>query len=76
MRCKTNSKNEKTLMVLVERGIKKVANRTSHRYNRLPLLPSGPEGVQQELVVPICRCKNNKKTCITAIIIVIRINKY
>jgi len=24
---------------------------TSHRYNRLPLLPSGPEGVQQELVV-------------------------
>jgi len=24
---------------------------TSHRYNRLPLLPSGPGGVQQELVV-------------------------
>jgi hypothetical protein len=23
----------------------------SHRYNRLPLLPSGPGGVQQELVV-------------------------
>ncbi len=65
MRCKTNSKNEKTLMVLVERGIKKVANRTSHRYNRLPLLPSGPGGVQQELVVPICRHKNNKKTRIT-----------
>jgi len=37
-----------------------VANRTSHRYNRLPLLPSGPGGVQQELVVPICRDKGNK----------------
>ncbi len=24
---------------------------TSHRYNRLPLLPSGPGGLQQELVV-------------------------
>jgi len=24
---------------------------TSHRYNCLPLLPSGPGGVQQELVV-------------------------
>jgi len=36
---------------------KKMANRTSHRYNRLPLLPSGPGGVQQELVVPICRGK-------------------
>lgn len=23
----------------------------SHRFNRLPLLPSGPGGVQQELVV-------------------------
>ena len=23
----------------------------SHRYNRLPLLPSGPGGIQQELVV-------------------------
>ena len=39
----------------MRRGIKKVANRTSHRYNRLPLLPSGPGGVQQELVVPACR---------------------
>jgi hypothetical protein len=35
----------------------KMANRTSHRYNRLPLLPSDPGGVQQELVVPICRHK-------------------
>jgi hypothetical protein len=26
--------------------------------NHLPLLPSGPGGVQQELVVPICRCKD------------------
>jgi hypothetical protein len=33
---------------------KKKANRTSHRYNRLPLLPSGPGGIQQELVVPAC----------------------
>ena len=24
---------------------------TSHRYNHLPLLPSGPGGIQQELVV-------------------------
>jgi len=37
-----------------------VANRTSHRYNCLPLLPSDPGGVQQELVVPICRVKGNK----------------
>jgi hypothetical protein len=36
-----------------------MANRTSHRYNRLPLLPSGPGGVQQELVVPICRVKGS-----------------
>jgi hypothetical protein len=35
-----------------------MANRTSHRYNRLPLLPSDPGGVQQELVVPICRRKD------------------
>jgi len=40
--------------------VKKVANRTSHRYNCLPLLPSDPGGVQQELVVPICRCKTKK----------------
>jgi len=39
---------------------KKVANRTSHRYNCLPLLPSDPGGVQQELVVPICRGKGKK----------------
>ena|SRR5579871_4136703 len=34
-----------------------MANRTSHRYNHLPLLSSDPGGVQQELVVPICRRK-------------------
>ena len=31
---------------------------TSHRYDRLPLLPSGPGGVQRELVVydlPDCK---------------------
>ena len=42
-----------------KRGIKR-ANRTSHRYNRLPLLSSDPGGIQQELVVPICRCKANE----------------
>jgi len=36
-------------------GRKKRANQTSHRYNRLPLLPSDPGGVQQELVVPVRR---------------------
>ena len=36
----------------------KMANRTSHRYNYLPLLPSDPGGVQQELVVPICQAKD------------------
>ena len=35
----------------------KKANQISHRYNRLPLLPSGPGGVRQELVVSICRYK-------------------
>jgi hypothetical protein len=44
-------------MWLLDRDIK-MANRTSHRYNRLPLLPSDPGGVQQELVVPICRRKD------------------
>ena len=34
-----------------------MANQISHCYNRLPLLPSGPGGVRQELVVPICRVK-------------------
>ncbi len=40
-----------------------MANRISHRYNRLPLLPSGPGGVRQELVVSICRRKvtDNKR---------------
>jgi hypothetical protein len=32
-----------------------MANRTSHRYDCLPLLPSDPGGIQQELVVPVCR---------------------
>jgi len=27
--------------------------------NHLPLLTSAPGGVQQELTVPICRCKGN-----------------
>ena len=33
--------------------------------NHLPLLPSDPGGVQQELVVPICRCKcsQTKRVC-------------
>ncbi len=33
---------------------KKKCKPTSHRYDHLPLLPSGPGGVRQELVVPIC----------------------
>jgi len=33
----------------------------SHRYDRLPLLPSGPGGVQQELVVPDSRLQKYKK---------------
>jgi hypothetical protein len=37
---------------------KKRANQASHRYNRLPLLPSDPGGVQQELVVLACHCKD------------------
>jgi len=41
--------------------VKKMANHVSHRYNRLPLLPSGPGGVQQELVVQICQCKGTMK---------------
>lgn len=32
-------------------GTKKGKLLTSHRFNRLPLLPSGPGGIQQELVV-------------------------
>jgi hypothetical protein len=39
----------------------KKANRISHRYNRLPLLPSRPGGVRQELVVSICRGKVTQK---------------
>jgi hypothetical protein len=37
------------------REVKKEANRISHRYNHLPLLPSRPGGIQQELVVSACR---------------------
>jgi hypothetical protein len=43
---------------LIIKSLKKMANRTSHRYNRLPLLPSDPGGVQQELVVLACHCKD------------------
>jgi hypothetical protein len=43
---------------LIIKRLKKMANRTSHRYNRLPLLPSDPGGVQQELVVLACHCKD------------------
>ena len=50
----------KNLLWFWSEKVKKVANRTSHRYNYLPLLPSDPGGVQQELVVPICHCKTNK----------------
>jgi hypothetical protein len=41
-----------------ELGLKtKNGKPVSHRYNCLPLLASAPGGVQQELVVLICRCK-------------------
>ncbi len=41
-------------------GIKKGKLNISHRYNHIPLLPSGPGGVLQELVVydlPDCKGK-------------------
>jgi len=60
MHAKLIQKTKKPSQVCLEKVAKKVANRTSHRYNHLPLLPSGPGGVQQELVVPICRAKGNK----------------
>lgn len=37
-----------------------MANQVSRRYDCLPLLPSGPGGVRQELAAPICRCKSKK----------------
>jgi len=39
-------------------GVNKKASLASHRYDRLPLLPSGPGGVQQELVAPDLRLQN------------------
>ena len=39
------------LVFFMQRYTKKGKLLTSHRYNRLPLLPSGPGGFQQELVV-------------------------
>jgi hypothetical protein len=41
----------------------KKANRTSRRYDRLPLLPSGPGGVRRELAVPIRQCKYTTTCC-------------
>lgn len=41
-----------------QRSKKKSKLTTSHRYNLLPLLPSGPGGIQRELVVyDFPRCK-------------------
>jgi hypothetical protein len=48
-------------MILGEKKRKKKASPASHRYDRLPLLPSGPGGVQQELVVPDLRVQKYKK---------------
>ena len=45
-----------------KKGKIKKANQISHRYNHLPLLPSGPGGVRQELVVSICPHKINHKS--------------
>ena len=36
----------------------------SHRYNYLPLLPSGPGGIQQELIVQDLPGDKSKKNCI------------
>jgi hypothetical protein len=44
----------------VEVGAKKSGKSSIAPLNHLPLLPSGPGGVQQELAVPICRCKDIK----------------
>ncbi len=33
---------------------------TSHRYNRLPLLPSGPGGVNRSWSCKTCQCKDMK----------------
>jgi hypothetical protein len=41
--------------------VQKEASLVSHRYDRLPLLPSGPGGVQQELVVPDLWLQKYKK---------------
>lgn len=42
---------------MVLSAIKKKGKSNIAPLNHLPLLPSGPGGVQQELVVLICRCK-------------------
>jgi len=47
----------KTKVLRGTEGTKKMANRISHCYDHLPLLPSGSGGVRQELVVSICQCK-------------------
>jgi hypothetical protein len=52
------NRNQRGKLELIISSLKKMANRTSHRYNRLPLLPSDPGGVQQELVVLACQCKD------------------
>jgi hypothetical protein len=44
---------------------KKKYKPASHRYNRLPLLPSDPGGVQQELIVPTCNANVGMKKAIT-----------
>lgn len=33
----------------------------SHRYNRLPLLPSGPGGFSRSWSHPFAECKGNKQ---------------
>jgi hypothetical protein len=53
-------KTKEKAVLFKKEAILKKANRISHRYNRLPLLPSRPGGVQQELVVSVCRCKGTK----------------
>jgi len=48
---KRNKRGSRRIKKSADSGNKNGRLLTSHRYNRLPLLPSDPGGVQQELVV-------------------------
>src|SRR5690606_30254192 len=48
-------------------GRQKEANRASHRYNRLPLLPSGPGGFSRSWSCRFARRKGTKKSVADAV---------